>query len=84
MTLTSTPLSKPMSQTIRFYLELSYDEFTAVYTGQAKNVITKSFDGRTVRFPANILKPYLTRTGIKGTFAIHFDNNNKFQSLELI
>ena len=82
MPLTLSPSSNSMSQTIQFYLELSYDEFTAVYTGQAKNVITKSFDGRTVRFPADILKPYLTRAGIKGTFNINFDSNHKFTSLE--
>ena len=69
-------------QTIQFHLKLTYDEFSAVYKGHAQDVITKSFDGRTVRFPANILKPYLTRDGILGTFAIHFDGENKFQSLE--
>jgi len=73
-----------MNQTIRFYLQLSYDEYSAVYKGHAQHVITKSFDGRTIRFPADILKPYLTRAGILGTFAIHFDNNNRFQSLEKI
>jgi len=73
-----------MSQTIRFYLTLSYDEYSAVYKGHAQYVITKSFDGRTVRFPADILKPYLTRSGIQGTFEIHFDESNKFKSLEKI
>jgi len=73
-----------MSQTLQFHLSLSYDEFSAVYKGHAQHVITQSFDGRTVRFPADILKPYLTRSGIHGTFTIHFDKNNKFKSLEKI
>lgn len=73
-----------MSQTIRFYLNLSYDEYSAVYKGHAQHVITRSFDGRTVRFPADILKPYLTHSGVQGTFAIHFDDNNKFESLDKV
>jgi len=73
-----------MSQTIRFQLTLSYDEYSAVYKGHAQHVIAQSFDGRTVRFPADILKPYLTHSGIQGTFEIHFDKNNKFKSLEKI
>lgn len=73
-----------MSQTIRFSLLLSYDEYSAVYKGHAQHVITQSFDGRTIRFPADILKPYLTRSGIQGTFAIHFDENNKFKSIDKI
>ena len=73
-----------MDKTIRFYLELSYDEYSLVYKGHAQHVIAKSIDDRTVRFPANILKPYLTRAGIKGTFVIHFGDNNKFKSLEKV
>jgi len=70
-----------MNQTIRFYLALSYHKYLEVYKGNAEYVVAQSFDGRTLRFPADILKPYLTRDGIYGTFAIKFDNHHKFQSL---
>jgi len=73
-----------MSQTIQFHLSLSYDEFSAVYKGHAQHVITHSIDGRRVRFPADILKPYLTHSGIQGTFTIHFNENNKFKFLEKV
>lgn len=73
-----------MNKSIHFKLQLSYDEYSAVYTGHAKHVIAQATDGRTLRFPADILKPYLTKSGIMGTFIIHFDENNKFQSLEKV
>ena len=71
-----------MQQAIQFFLDLSYQEYLAVYKGHAEHVITRSYDGRTIRFPANILKPHLTRKGIHGAFIIKFDSNNKFQALE--
>ncbi len=70
-----------MSQTIRFCLALSYHKYIEVYRGNAEYVVARSFDGRTLRFPADILKPYLTREGIYGTFAITFDSHHKLQSL---
>ena len=71
-----------MSKNIPFSLNLSYDQFISVYTGDAKYVVTRAFDGRNIKFPANILKPYLTRKGIQGNFIIYFDHQHKFKSLE--
>ena len=70
-----------MARIVKFSLNLSYDKFLYVYKGQAKNVVTKTMDGRTIQFPAEILKPYLTRNGVQGTFLLQFDENNKFKSL---
>ena len=53
-----------MARIVKFSLNLSYDKFLYVYKGQAKNVVTKTMDGRTIQFPAEILKPYLTRNGV--------------------
>lgn len=74
--------SKVMAQGISFSINLSYDKFLQVYQGHAKHVVTKAYDGRTLQFPAEILKPYLTHSGIQGRFVIYFDENNKFKSLE--
>lgn len=70
-----------MNQAIQFTLNLSYHKYLAVYEGHAQYVITQASDGRSIRFPADILKPYLTREGIQGTFVINFTENNKFHSL---
>ena len=71
-----------MNQVIQFSLNLSYEKFLHVYKGEAKFVVTKAFDGRTIRFPAEVLKPYLTREGVQGDFEITFNAQNKFQDLK--
>ncbi|HFE39478.1 MAG TPA: DUF2835 family protein [Gammaproteobacteria bacterium] len=71
----------PQAQAIQFSIQLNYHQFLAVYQGHAQHVIARAHDGRRLRFPADILKPYLTREGIQGTFVIQYDQNNKFQSL---
>jgi len=73
-----------MSQSIKFSLKLSYDKYLSFYKGHAQHVLVTAFDGRKIQFPAEILKPYLTREGISGVFIIHFDNRNKYQSLQKI
>ncbi|WP_076719384.1 DUF2835 domain-containing protein [Motiliproteus sp. MSK22-1] len=66
---------------ITLRLSISTDEYLKLYRGQARSVTAISVDGRTVRFPANILKPFVTRTGISGIFSIRFDNKGKFQAI---
>lgn len=41
-------------------------------------VVARSLDGRTVRFPASRLRPFMTTTGIQGRFTISFDDQHKF------
>jgi len=49
--------------------------------GIVKNIQVTSTDGRTIRFPASKLRPYLTHSGISGEFTMRFDRNNKFVEL---
>ncbi|MDH5256730.1 MAG: DUF2835 domain-containing protein [Gammaproteobacteria bacterium] len=73
-----------MSHSIQFSIKLSYEKYTAYYKGYAQNVLVRAFDGRNIQFPAEILKPYLTHEGINGVFIIHFDDRNKYKSLQKI
>ncbi len=73
-----------MSHSIQFSIKLSYDKYIAFYKGYAQSVLVRANDGRKIQFPAEILKPYLTREGINGHFIIHFDDRNKYQSLQKI
>ena len=73
-----------MSNVIKFSINLSYERFLSVYQGHAKYVVARAYDGRNIQFPAEVLKPYLTKAGIYGNFAIHFDSQNKFKTLEKI
>lgn len=63
-------------------LQISEDEYLRVYRGQARSVLAHSIDGRRVRFPASILQPFVTRTGIHGRFRIRFDTEGQFESIE--
>ncbi|SMF39990.1 Protein of unknown function [Alteromonadaceae bacterium Bs31] len=65
-------------------LYIPKDEYLKVYAGAAKSVHAISTDGRSIRFPAEILRKYVTHQGIDGRFAIYFDTNNRFQKIERI
>jgi hypothetical protein len=65
-------------------LHINADEFQRLYEGSVKEVVARSSDGRRVRFPANILRSFVTHAGISGRFHIYFDSNNRFQSIEKI
>jgi hypothetical protein len=73
-----------MSATTRmwFDLSISYDEFEKVYRGQVHQIFTYSLDGRSIKFPAGILRPFLTHDGVQGRFCLIFDKNHKFVDIE--
>ncbi|WP_315980025.1 DUF2835 domain-containing protein [Aliamphritea spongicola] len=54
-------------------ISLSSEEFLQHYRGTAKN-LARSRDGRRIRFPAEILRPFLLHSGISGSFVIRFDD----------
>ncbi|QKQ28327.1 DUF2835 domain-containing protein [Candidatus Reidiella endopervernicosa] len=66
---------------MRFRIEISAEKYLLYYNGSARNVITRSFDGRRVQFPASSLRPFVTHKGISGTFELRFDQNNKLIEL---
>lgn len=68
-------------QQLMVRLSISADEYIKLYKGQARVVSTRAVDGRTVRFPASILTPYVTRQGIHGAFIIRFSDEGKFDSI---
>ena len=65
-------------------LKIYPEEFQRLYEGNVRDVSARSIEGLKVRFPANILRPYVTHAGVMGTFAIHFSDENKFHSIEKI
>ncbi len=62
-------------------LSISTEEFLRLYEGNAKNVFATSVDGRSIRFPAGILRPFVLHSGVRGTFQIDFDDDNRFHSI---
>lgn len=62
-------------------LVIEAEEYQRMYSGSARDVLCRSVDGRRIRFPANILRPFVTREGIRGRFLINFSDDNRFQSI---
>ena len=68
MMVSSTGSEKVLS--VEFNLSISGDEYLNYYRGQVKWVVAISNKGLKVKFPANLLKPYITRDGIKAQFIL--------------
>ncbi len=71
-------------QTITVRLSISPERFQAYYQGVVEYVRATADDGRTVQFPARVLRPFLTYQGIQGTYEIVCDAKLKFQSIRQI
>ena len=69
---------------IYLHLKISPEKYLAYYQGIAKDVVTTSIDGRTIQFPARILRPFLTHDGICGKFILYYDDKGKFVSIKKI
>jgi len=59
-------------------LEVSAQKFSRYYRGQAHSIVCTTLDGRTVQFPAAVLRPFLAHEGVHGIFEIEFSDKKKF------
>lgn len=63
-------------------LHISPEEYQRLYREAIRTVFARSRDGRSVQFPVSALRNHVGRDGIRGTFRIIFDQNNKLKSVE--
>lgn len=68
----------------RFNLNISAEEYLRYYKGVARKVLAVSTQGQRVAFPAERLRPFVTRDGVRGVFELRYDAQNKFVSLEKV
>ncbi len=59
---------------LRFSLAIPAQEWLAFYQG-VRDVVVRAHDGRTVRFPARHLRPFVTRAGVFGEFCLRVDGS---------
>ena len=69
---------------ITFVLSISPEAYLSYYQGAVREVVARGHDGRTIQFPAGLLRRFLTHDGIHGEFRIRFDANHKLVSLDRI
>ncbi len=70
-----------MHQHLRIVLKISSYKLMQYYEGEVDTVVAKTTDGRTISFPANILRSVVQSDGVYGTFELVFDENHKFVSI---
>lgn len=68
--------SDPMKQ-FEFNLNLNAQECERYYRGQANQVVAKCIDGTNIQFPATLIRPFLTGTGVRGQFVLTCDDDGK-------
>lgn len=61
---------------------LPAERYLAWYRGDAKRVLMRSRDGRSISLPAHHLRPFLTHEGVYGSFVMRFTSEGKMVSLE--
>lgn len=72
------------STRVRFALNISQDALLSYYEGTARAVVVKSLDGRSIQFPASVLRRFVTGDGVQGIFEMEFDENNKFVGMQRV
>lgn len=65
-----------MASKIRFFLDISQEEYLRNYRGSAHSVQVQSEDGRSVRFPAVNLRQFVTAEGVRGRFEMLLNEDN--------
>ncbi|KPV92758.1 hypothetical protein AN395_01526 [Pseudoalteromonas sp. P1-30] len=67
-----------------FSLHLSYNKCMDYYHGRFSSVQVVEDNGKTIRFAASHLRPYISSIGIRGHFRLLVTPENKFIRLERI
>lgn len=56
--------------------------YERMYRGDAQQVIAHDIEGRTIQFPAALLRPFVTREGVEGVFVIQVDEHNRLIDIQ--
>lgn len=65
-------------------LDIDADALLHYYGGRASAVQTRAVDGRIIQFPASALRPFVTSSGVQGTFKLIFDEKNHLVSMKKV
>ena len=69
---------------VTLQLSLSADEMLKLYSGSARDVVARAENGQIVRFPAGILRPFVTHGGVQGRFRIRFDAAGRLVDIDRV
>lgn len=60
-----------------FNLNISPDDYLLYYKGSIANVLVQAESGLKIKFPANLLRSYVTSGGVFGKFKLRYDLKGK-------
>jgi hypothetical protein len=60
-----------------FRLNISSEQYLDYYRGVVHQVVARYSAGQTIQFPASLLKPFLTLSGVHGTFELTCEDDHK-------
>lgn len=63
-------------------IALPAEKLLAVYQGRANRILMKSREGTSVSLPAHHLRPFLTASGVFGSFELEFSTEGKLTALK--
>lgn len=70
--------------TIRIYLNIPTQALLQYYKGSAQSVLTTARDGRRIRFPIACLRPFVRCDGIRGSFELEIDEDNRLTNIKAV
>jgi hypothetical protein len=65
-------------------LNIPAAELLRYYRGVASAVVTTDRYGRSIRFPASALRPFVTGTGVHGRFLLSVDDHNRLRQIQAV
>ncbi len=66
---------------IRFYINVSNEEFLKIYQGTANALLVRAEDGRRIQIPANNFRKFVTPAGLVGHFEMEINSDNRLINL---
>lgn len=71
-------------KTLHFALRISEQELLKFYRGHARNVVATDAQGKSMAFPIEVIRPFVTKEGVYGRFEMIVDDNFKFISIKKV
>jgi hypothetical protein len=65
-------------------LNIPTAELLRYYRGAASVVVTADRYGRSIRFPASALRPFVSSAGVHGRFLLCVDDHNRLQQIQAV
>jgi hypothetical protein len=65
-----------------FELQISHPQYLDYYRGVVKQVNVRSANGQNIQFPARLLTPFVSASGIRGAFVLTCQDDGTGASLQ--